>query len=197
MKKMFALVSLVFAFAAAVPARANLEIAAVAQAVQTTYEASGGGSVDNVSGTKLGALVLFPIFPGVSIRTGAIMGQRKAKVSSILGDIEYTDTLMDIPVNVQIGLPITSMYVFGGLVLSNTQSTDCTSSIAGASCTSSKTPSDNLVNVGIGGDLFSLAVVRISLEAEYQKGMKDLDDSSSGELKQSNLGVGLVAAFGF
>lgn len=196
-RNIFASAALIVAFAAAVPAHANLEVAAVAQAVQTTFETSGGTSVDNVSGSRLGALLLFPIFPGVSVRTGAIMADRKTTYASVLGDIEVKDKLMDIPLNVQVGLPITSMYVFGGLVFSNTQSSDCSSTLPGVSCSSSKTPGDTLVNVGVGGDLFSFALVRISLEAEYQKGTKDLDDSSGSELKQSNMGVGLVAAFGF
>lgn len=180
---------------------ANLEIAVMAGASQNKVTASSDltATYESANGTRFGGLILFPLLPTLSVRTGAIYHTRKLKVSAsspVAYELEFTNKTMDIPLNLQFNFPVTSLYLFGGMILSNTQSTDCTSNNASITCSSDKTPSDQLMNVGFGFNVFSLALVRLSLEAEHQIGSKDLLDGA-GELKQSSTNLGAVFAFGF
>lgn len=198
---MFRILCLTIGLGLSSTAFANLEVAAFAQGVQTRFNSDiSGVDYSANTGTKVGGLLLFPILPGFSLRTGLIHHQRK-----IAGDItttspksqfSYEDKLTEIPLNLQVGLPVTSLYLFGGLIYSTTSSSSCSASGAGAACSSDKTPSDTLMNLGVGYDVISIALFRLGLELEFAQGTKNLS-TGAGDLKQSSMGLGVVGAFGF
>lgn len=180
-------------------ASANLEIAAIAQASKTQYSGDSSGSS---SGTNLGALLLFPLLPTLSLRTGVIQLNRKMTSDipaslGLSGSYEHSSGVLAIPLNLQFDLPVTDLYVFGGLTYFKTQAVDCSTTNASYSCNTDKAPDDTVVNAGVGYNLFSVALFRLGLELESQWGTANVSTAASGEAKQSALNAGLVFALGF
>lgn len=194
------LISLIV-FLGALPAFANLEVAAITSYNQTTFSSSGGASSMNKStAPRFGALLLLPMFPGLSLRTGVVYEDRKSSDNdSTLPGVtyEFKDRTMAIPLNLQVGLPVTSLYLFGGFVLMKTQDTTVTSSSALVPTSTDKTPDDTAINVGLGYDFYTFGLFRLAGELESVTGTKNLVTSGSGEIKQSSLGANVVLAFGF
>lgn len=184
------------ALAVSFSAHANLEIAGIAQVAQTHFDLKDlpGVDVKNGTNTRIGALLFLPVLPTLSLRTGAIYHDRKMKSEITgFGDITTTDKLLEVPLNLQWNIPVTSAFVYGGLMFDLTQKTECDAP-AGFDC--KKTPNDTAVNIGAGYNLVSFGLIRWAIEIEHQRGTKDLVDGA-GEIKQSNWALGTVLAFGF
>ncbi len=153
-------------------------------------------SYSNGSGYEIGGLFLFSVFPFVQARTGVISKTRKINAS--VAGVSYTtqDTILDFPINLEVNFPM-GLYVFGGVIYSSTQSSTCAAS-GGATCTSSsKTPDDMPVNVGLGFNVLDLALFKLGIEGEYQSGTKNIDTSGASTTKVHSLGVNVVAKVGF
>ncbi len=153
-------------------------------------------SYSSSSATDIGALLLFSIFPFVQVRTGVISKSRDIKVTALGVNGDIKDSILDIPINLQVGLPL-GLYVFGGVIYSSTQSTSCTSGLGSGCFSSSKTPDDMPINLGVGFNLLDIALFKLGIEAEYQMGTKNLDTQGSGTTKANSFGGNLVAKVGF
>lgn len=180
-------------------ASANLEVAAIAQYAKTQYSGDSSGSA---TGTNLGVLILFPILPTLSLRAGAIQLNRKMTNDipaslGVSGSYELSSGVMAIPVNLQFDLPVTDLYLFGGLTYFKTQAADCSTTNAAYTCNADKAPDDTVVNAGVGYNLLSVALFRLGLELESQWGTANVSTAASGDAKQSALNAGLVFALGF
>lgn len=196
LKSLTVIAALTFAF----NAHANLEIAGIAQMAKTSYSASDVGGVDykGKNDMRIGALLFLPLLPTLSLRTGLLTTERTTDIESAAGGFTAKDKLTLIPLNLQWNLPVTSLFIFGGITLINTQSSSISNCSGAADCSVSvsKTPNDSAVNLGLGYNIVSFALFRWALEVEYQNGSKDLIDGA-GELKASSLNLGTVLAFGF
>ena len=148
------------------------------------------------SATNIGALLLFSVFPFVQVRTGVISKNRKVNVTALGVSGTVQDQILDFPIDLQVGLPL-GLYVYGGVLYSSTQCTSCSSGLGAGCFSSSKTPDDLPVNVGVGFNLLDIALFKLGIEAEYQMGTKNLDTVGSGTTKANSLGGNIVAKFGF
>lgn len=193
--------TVIAALAFAVNAHANLEIAGIAQMAKTSYSTSDVGGVEykGKNDMRIGALLFLPLLPTLSLRTGLLTTERTTDVDAgAAGGFTAKDKLTLIPLNLQWNLPVTSLFIFGGITLINTQSSSISDCSGAANCSVSvaKTPNDTAMNFGVGYNIVSFALFRWALEVEYQNGSKDLLDGA-GELKASSLNLGTVFAFGF
>jgi len=148
------------------------------------------GNVAGKNGSEYGALFLMPFFPTLSLRFSLAQKVRKTQLHDTVHfgvDVPFdvSENLNDFGIGIQWDLPVTDLYVMGGAKISSSQSITCSTNtdygIAVGNCT--KTPTDYPVYVGVGYNLFSLALVHFSFEGEYERGSAaSFDGAKNGAL---------------
>lgn len=138
--------------------------------------------------THLGVLLWLPILPTLTIRTGYLLESQAYTVNSSGSTSSVTLINAVIPANLQIDLPLTGLYVFGGLLLASNQSIDPSSN--------TKNSNDTRTNLGLGYDMLGLPLMGLDIELEYQKG-GNVSPSAGFDTKMSAIGMNLVFKIGF
>jgi hypothetical protein len=162
-------------------------------------------SYGSKQGYTYGVLGLVSLFPGLKVRSGVLWKERNLEwrltppVTPIAVSIDLKDKTLDIPVNLQVDFPVIPIYLFGGVIISSTQSSTCSISVAGSTCTvSPKTKDDLLVNLGAGWNVIDIPTFKFSLEGGYEMGTVNLAPSTSSSTnKYSGYNLGLFARVGF
>lgn len=154
-----------------------------------TFSGPFADKITAPSGTNYGALVFFPIFPYLSIRTGLAYETLKFK-THYTGGLPTTDTRLEnmlIPLNLHFEFPIVGLYAFGGLVFVSNQKTTPNSG--------TKAQSDTRTNLGIGYDFFNFTLLTLSGELEYLRGSRTIAPNTEYELKTNQLNLNIMARF--
>jgi hypothetical protein len=161
-----------------------------------------GTSYSRIGNPQYGAILMYSFLDMIALRTGVIIADRDSSFSTTVAGVDITGTqklsYTEIPLDLQIWF--SELYVFGGLKLGFQSSSKCEiSSPANTACDSKTKGPNNMINLGIGYDLIDLGAFRIGIEAEYEKGSSNINDTpgSSTELRTSGLGFNAVATVGF
>ncbi len=187
MRKIIALITVFISLSAS----ADLGVGILVSGQKDSWTASGAG-FDSVSSPKMstryGALLWFPIFPTLSIRTGYLIENQEMEFTG--SGITATMTLKNsiVPLNLQFSLPFTGAYVFGGVLFASNFSNEPSGS---------KLESDQRVNLGAGYEFYSFVVGSLNGELEYQYGTKNLVNVAGNELKSRAIGANLIFKIGF
>lgn len=187
MKKLIALLTILTSLSAS----ADLGVGLLASGQQDTWKASIPG-VDSISASKIstryGALLWFPIFPTLSVRTGYLIENQEAETKTAGGNSTSTLKNSVVPLNLQFSLPFTGAYIFGGLLFVSNFSNEPSGS---------KLESDQRVNMGAGYEFYSFVVGSLNGELEYQYGTKNLSPAAGSDIKNSAIGANLIFKVGF
>ena len=172
-------------------AHADLGAGVLVSGAKDTWDATGP-SLNSVDAdgmtTRYGVMVWFPLFPGLSMRVGYLRETEKltAKYSNI-GTADSTITNNLVPINLQLGLPVTDLYVFGGGVFASNDKVD----------PSGTWNNDLRVNLGLGYSVVDLGPAQLNVELEYQKGTRNLSESPGFDIKNQSIALNIGAQFGF
>jgi hypothetical protein len=187
MKKIIAALVLLTSLSAS----ADLGVGALISGQKDSWTASGPG-LNSVSSPKMssryGALLWFPIFPTLSVRTGYLIENLELESETSLGTFTTTYKNSVVPLNLQFSLPFTGAYIFGGLLFASNFS---------AEPGGNKLESDQRVNMGAGYEFFSFVVGSLNGELEYQYGTKNLSSTDGFEIKSRALTANLIFKVGF
>lgn len=137
------------------------------------------GSYKGKQGTEFGVVLLWPLFPTLSLRASLAQKIRKTNYSGTFDvggpivdvDANISETLTDLGLGVQWSLPVTDLYLMGGAKVSTSQSITCSVNpdwVVMSNC--AKTKTDYPVFVGFGYSFFTLTPVKVSIEGEYERG---------------------------
>lgn len=150
---------------------------------------------------QFGGILMISVLDTVAFRTGLIFVDRQANGTSTQSGTEVNykvkSAYVEVPLNLQVNLM--SWYVFGGLKYGFRGSTTCSvSTPPGSTCETKTTPTNTMMNLGLGYELFDLELVRFGIEGEYEKGLSNINDAgNSTELRTESYGVNLVGTVGF
>lgn len=168
---------------------------------------SNTGALSNVNfdssnfAYHLGAIGIIDFF-GVGIRTGLIYTSRDltGSTSSSIPFVSqnFTQNLkyFDIPANVVLFLPITDLYVFGGLKFGFKASGGIPAAYSGFVSSNIETETLNMLfNVGVGYDFIDLGLFTISGELEYEHGITKV--YNTGSIRSQGFILNALATVGF
>ena len=184
-------ISILTVLVTASSAWAGLGIGITGGLQKDTWTVSGAGLTSYdvpKNSSHLGVLLWLPILPTLTIRTGYLLESQAYTVNSSGGTSSVSVTNAVIPADLQIDLPLTGLYVFGGLLFASNQSIDPSSN--------TKNNNDTRTNLGLGYDLLGLPLMGLDLELEYQKGI-NVSPSAGYDTKMSAVGMNLVFKIGF
>jgi hypothetical protein len=187
MKCTIAALLLIFGF----QAHADFGAGVIVSGAQDTWDASGAGVTGMKSDgmtTRYGLMAWLPLFPGLSMRLGYLRETEKVKVdySSIpTSNVTLTNNL--VPINLQFGLPVTDLYIFGGAIFAYNDKVD----------PSGTWNNDLRLNAGLGYAVVDLGPAQLNVELEYQKGTRNLSDTSGADVKNQSVALNIGAQFGF
>lgn len=157
---------------------------------------SSEGKRDN----EFGALFLSPLLPTLSLRVGLSQKTRNSHFSyhtttpfvlDASGDT--SETLLNLALGVQWDLPVTDLYVLGGVKISSSQKIKCDNTTPGttfASCEKSNT--DYPVFAGVGYNLYDFTFARFAVEGEYEMA----STKGYGEVKNNAYSGRVLLKFG-
>ncbi len=189
------LLSTIALLALANTAKAELTVGVLAGIKKDSYSytAAAVDSVEYPMSSRVGALLTLPLFPLLSLRTGVMLDTDKFDVTYTgLSKVSSVASFTSIPLDLQIGLPLTGLYVYGGAVLAMNTKYE-----VGGSAATEKLKADTRMNLGLGYEVFSLAVAKLALEVNYEKGMSNISQIAGEEIKSGHLGLNLAAKIGF
>ncbi len=151
------------------------------------------------TGFSAGAYGEFGLAEGVAISLEGLYSQGGFKVSSTGGDVTFKWDYIGIPVNVKYMFPMQGSsvkpYIFGGGNLAITTKAELE---AGGVTLDMK---DQVESLGYGvqfgaGVAFEVAPgTNLLIDGQYNLGLKDMDKSSTGEVKPNGIAVMLGVAF--
>ncbi|MGZ5279929.1 MAG: hypothetical protein ACXWC9_08305 [Pseudobdellovibrionaceae bacterium] len=172
-------------------AHADLGAGVLFSGAQDTWDASGtnltGVKADGMT-TRYGVMVWFPLIPGLGMRVGYLLETQKLTSEySNLSPVDTTAKNSLVPVNLQLGLPITDLYVFGGAIFVSNDKVEPSGTMN----------SDLRINLGAGYSVIDLGLAKLNLELEYQKGTRNLSSSPGFDLKNQSIALNIGAQFGF
>lgn len=183
------------------PAFAGLRIGGLVGYHSDTLETTETGvSYSRVWGFQFGGILMISFLDTVAFRTGLIFADRQASGASTQAGTEMNykvkSTYTEIPLNLQVYL--TSVYVFGGLKYGFKGSTTCSvNTPPGSTCETKTTPTNTMMNLGLGYEMFDFELVRFGIEVEYEKGLSNINDAGgSTELRNEGYGINLVGTVG-
>jgi len=154
-----------------------------------TYEAPGFpiDSMKSKGSSSFGALLFIPVLPWFSLRGGVAYESAKFETTTSGTPSETSMSNMLIPVDLQFHFPVVGLYAFAGAVFVTNQST--------SPDTLGKSGSDTRTQLGVGYDLFSLTLLTVSAEVDYQKGSKNISPVSGVDVKTDSTNLNLMARF--
>jgi hypothetical protein len=137
--------------------------------------------------TRFGVMFWLPVAPGLSMRVGYLRETEKVHMETLSGDSNLTVSNYLVPINLQLGLPVTDLYVFGGGIFATNDKVD----------PAAPWGNDVRVNAGVGYPVVDLGPGHLNVELEYEKGTKNLNNSPGFETKNQSIAVNISAQFGF
>lgn len=177
--------------------KAEMSIAGYLGISSSSPDSSGSGSYTGKSASDIGAILLLPIAPALSLRTSLAMKTRKLSYSGPSFSVDTSENLLDLGLAAQFEFPITDLYVFAGAKMSSALSIDCNSTIGtnGGGC--GKASYDYPVFAGLGYNAVNFGPAHIGLEAEYEQGFNDISTANQQSAKHRALAGRVFAKFGF
>lgn len=164
-----------------------------------------GVGYDSDTSVQVGGLLIYSLFDTVSLRTGFVLADKQYRISTPVtgvGDVKTKLKLsyVDIPVLLQLNIPASSFYFFGGLKFGFLQSATCTTTEpAGYSCGTKVSQNNTMLDLGVGYDLIDLSLVKLGVEFEYERGLTNINTTpgSNVDVKTSGMALNAVGTIGF
>lgn len=158
-------------------------------------------STEGKRGSEFGALFLAPVFPSLSFRLGLAQKTRNTHLSyhgttapfiNAYGD--FSETLLDLALGVQWDLPVTDLYVLGGVKVSSSQEITCDNVTPGTTFSDCKKSDTSYpIFAGVGYNLFDFPFARLAIEGEYEMPSAN---KGYGEIKHNAYSVKALLKFG-
>lgn len=147
----------------------------------------------------VGGYFLLPVFPLISLRSGAAYVVRDVNAEGQLTvrfPYIFRATYLDIPINLQIS--ILDFYAYGGLIYSSNLSYSReidTAQYSVIDTGSTIEKSNVLLNMAVGYRVYNLALASIGLELFYEHGLTNINTTGAKEYFRS-YGINLAVGFG-
>jgi hypothetical protein len=172
-------------------AQADLGAGVLVSGAQDSWDASGDilskVKADGMT-TRYGVMLWFPLIPGLGMRVGYLLETEKLHSEyTILSPVDTTVKNSLVPINLQLGLPITDLYIFGGAIFVNNDKVEPAGTMN----------SDLRLNLGAGYSVVDLGLAKLNLELEYQRGTRNLSPSPGFDVKNQSVALNIGAQFGF
>jgi hypothetical protein len=189
---------LAIAFSAST-ASAGVQIGGLLGYRSNNFQIDGAGSSSgtSASGYNFGGIVTFSFLDTLGFRTGVILSDKTANVSGSGIEQELKLGYIDIPLNIEIGIPAAPIYLLGGVIFSTKSTTSCSVKNGGGNCTADIKSTNTSLNFGVGYTLVDLVAGSVGIEAQYEHGISAINNSGSGSTYTRGLSANLLARVGF
>jgi hypothetical protein len=158
-----------------------------------------GVTYNSTGGYQAGLLYQWSFAEIFALRTGLVYANKDVQFTPAgLSGFTQHASYLDIPIDLQLNLPVTGLYFYAGVKEGIKSGSSCDAP-SGFTCSADVTSTDTVFNAGLGYELISFGAGALALEAEYESGLSNVNNTtgSTANIKTNAWAGNVVAWFGF